>query len=154
MVDLMRLSPSGVADTYQATSDNQVTLLHFWGTWCGPCRQEYPELDSQMRELDTVGSVDFLSVSCEAGGETAQELAKKTHDYLESIDASRNVYADPVGATRQSVANRLQQEHFFFPTSIVIDQQNIIRGIWQGYEPDGVNEIVALIRELLAETTD
>lgn len=36
-------------------------LINFWATWCGPCREEYPDLvkiDEQYR-----GKIDFLTVS-------------------------------------------------------------------------------------------
>lgn len=29
----------------------QIVLLHFWGSWCGPCRRQNPELVKLAREL-------------------------------------------------------------------------------------------------------
>src|SRR6476660_862365 len=36
-------------------------LINFWATWCGPCREEYPDLvkiDNEYR-----GKIDFVTVS-------------------------------------------------------------------------------------------
>jgi thiol-disulfide isomerase/thioredoxin len=45
-------APASLAD-YRG----QVLLLNFWGTWCGPCKEEMPALDALQRELGGRGLV-------------------------------------------------------------------------------------------------
>jgi len=39
-------------------------LINFWATWCGPCREEYPDLVKIDQEYK--GKIDFITVSLDA----------------------------------------------------------------------------------------
>ncbi|TWU41176.1 Thiol:disulfide interchange protein TlpA [Novipirellula aureliae] len=127
-----------------------VALVHFWGTWCGPCRMEYPHLSEMVESLGSNPKFQFLSISCESGShETFSGLAEKTEDYLNQIGASTHVYADPNGATRKSAADRLGQPAMAYPTTILVDESGIIREVWQGYGANAVHEMEVCVKELL-----
>ena len=124
----------------------KTTLLHFWGTWCGPCRKEYPELDAMASRLSRQPDFQFVSVSCEAGpGETLDGLAEKTKVYLDENEFSPQVYADVQGITRRSFLDRIDQANLFYPTSVLIGPDSTIIGVWQGYEPQALHQIESLV---------
>ena len=45
-------------------------LLHFWGTWCGPCRAENPELVKLYNEFHSKG-FEIVSIAIERNSEAA-----------------------------------------------------------------------------------
>ncbi len=146
---LMRLSTEPFPEIIRSVPQSKVVLVHFWGTWCGPCKVEYPHLAMMAEVMQSDDHFRFLSVSCEGGPETFEGLRTKTIDYLETIDASTEVYADPDGRTRHSALERLSQPHIYYPTSIVIDREGKIRGVWEGYSENGVDEMRSMIESLL-----
>lgn len=149
-LDLVRLSDELTLEPIRTVDSGKVTLLHCWGTWCGPCRIEYPELSAMTRELQSDSRFVFRSVSCEMGpGETFEGLWGKTQEFLRSNGISDEVYADPTGVTRRSLAQRMERESLFYPTSILIDGEGKIAGVWEGYAPEGVSEIKARASELI-----
>lgn len=46
-----------------ATRTGKGLILHFWATWCGPCREEMPELVKFVRDTKNDPNVEFLTVS-------------------------------------------------------------------------------------------
>ncbi len=146
-LDLIDLESGSPLD---ATASNKVTLLHFWGTWCGPCRMEYPHLAEATKALSANPNFQFLPVSSESDpDETVTGLAAKTNKYFASEGITSPALADPRGITRRSAAERLEQPSLFYPTSMLIGPDGKIIGVWEGYSPDAVDQIAAKSNELL-----
>lgn len=57
--------PSGRRTTFDQFHE-QVTVINFWATWCGPCRREIPDLDAIHKELSDKG-VKVIGVSVDKG---------------------------------------------------------------------------------------
>lgn len=58
-VTIEKLSPEGLADLLKNDTD-ELLLVNFWATWCGPCIIEYPEFVTIQRMY---GERDFQFVS-------------------------------------------------------------------------------------------
>ena len=129
-----------------------VVLINFWATWCGPCRIELPHLAKLEKKFSSREDFLFLSVSV-GPAESADQLAalrQETLDFLAGIDLDIPTYADPGNATIDRFYDLAFDVELpsggAVPTTIVLDRQGIIRGVWIGYGPgveDQVEEAVS-----------
>ena len=130
----------------------KVTLLHIWGTWCPPCRLEYPELVELARELESEPGFQFVTISCGGGGPDEYEpLQADTLAYYREIGAGELLtYADLKGATRRSLMEQLN-ESVVYPTTVLVSPEQRIAAVWLGYSPAGVSEMRQAIEDLLPQ---
>jgi len=125
-------TPGTVAPPLAATTleggrtgvDNQrVTVVYFWATWCGPCRQAFPRLE-KLWEKDAGRGVDFFAVSVD---DDKTDIAP----FVKSVQ-SRFPVAWDEGHT---VASCWKVDTM--PTTYVIDREGILRFIHAGaHDPD------------------
>ncbi len=126
-----------------------VVLLNFWGPWCGPCREELPLIAEIYRRHRDDADFKLLAVSCGQGGgdNDLAPLRRETAALLKKMDISLPTYADPGEVTRDAVDDIAGFEGF--PTTLLLDRQGVIRGVWLGPVPE--KEVEELIAGLLAE---
>ncbi len=141
-LDLVLLSSTGELERIPDLAPRTVTLLHCWGTWCGPCRIEYPELAEMALSMEESYAFRFVSISCEnRQNETLRGLHAKTQSFLDQHRIVGVAYADPNGVTRRSIAERLGLDNLYYPTTILICPAGNIAAVWVGYDPGAVNEM-------------
>ena len=94
----------------------QPVWLMFWGSWCPPCRAEFPDIQAAYAQLEPEGirmlGVSLRESAVDAGAYAAQNGA--TFLVLSDPDESDTGGAYPI---------------FNFPTHIFIDRDGIIRSI-------------------------
>ncbi len=123
----------------------QVVLLNFWGTWCGPCRQEFPHIAQLSRRFSQIPNVAIVAVSCGPGNDgDIESLRMRTQAYLNETGAKLPTYADCGGSARASVPGMRG-----YPCTVVLDGDGVIRGMWSGYRPGCEVEMEQLIADLL-----
>ena len=132
-----------------------VVLMNFWGTWCGPCRIELPHLAGLGKKLSSREDFKFLAVSV-GRAESADELAalrQATTEFIEQFGLDIPTYADPDDATFDGFCELLRSLEPSamegVPTTIVLDREGIIRGVWIGYAPGVEDQVEETVSQLL-----
>ena len=112
----------------------KVVLLNFWGTWCGPCRQEFPELVRLHQRLKDRG---FEIVAVDVGDD--DEEAVKA--FADGAGATFSIVRDQGASSLYGVAS--------FPTNVLIDRSGVIRFQLRGYGSDSVARLGREAEKLL-----
>lgn len=78
---LFHLTPiNGPKINFPADYQGKVVLLDFWATWCGPCREELPNVVAAYQKYHAKG-FDVVSVSLDEPGQGPQLLQfAREHD--------------------------------------------------------------------------
>lgn len=137
-----------------ADLNGRVSVLNFWGTWCPPCRVEFPHMVDLAGKLAPNADFQVLSVSCEGGPTDRQTLREETEGFLKSQGAAITTYYDADMATRRSVALACGLENFAYPTTLIFDRRGTIRGFWQGFQSGDELAMTELVAELLHQSPE
>lgn len=83
-------------------------LIDFWGTWCGPCREEHPVLQKfyQSSQSDLSGRIDLLTIAC-------NDSKENVNSYMNQFN-----YSFPVAMADDSIAKRFNI--LGYPTKVLI----------------------------------
>jgi len=101
-------------------------VVTFWGSWCPPCREEFPALEAAHRRYNQTG-LEVLAVN-----QTSQEIREAhVRKFIAEFPVSFPVLLDKVGSS-----NRTWQL-IGLPTTVFIDSAGVIRQINWGPLPAG-----------------
>lgn len=140
----------------------RVTFISFWATWCSPCRQEFPELLELERRFH--GHPDFRMLSIVSGIQPDTDLNKlraEVSQFLRALNAKIPTYIDPTDKTHRAVVDLVVPPgrdpgglSFPLPVTVLLDRQGIVRRLWFGYVPNGLQEMEKLIAEMLEKEAE
>lgn len=114
----------------------KVVLLNVWASWCAPCREELPALDSLARTMDTA-RVRFVAISDDTDPVAAREFLHAFRA-LPSLEFA-------LGLGRLESALRYPG----LPYSLLLDAGGRIVRVWTGFGgPPHLAAIAAEVAEL------
>src|SRR5262245_32565307 len=129
----------------------KVVLINFWGTWCGPCIDEFPHLKDLADHYRSQSDFLFVSVSCSPPGAEDPDLAANTAALLKEMQADFATYADPRMETRDEIARLTGMPGVPYPTTLILGRDGKIRGLWFGYREGLTDEMREVIDAALRE---
>lgn len=115
------VTPAGASTRLDAYR-GRVVLLNFWATWCGPCREEMPELDRLDAALDDRQAV-VIGIAANEPAEVRDFLAKLPVRYPILVGAP-----DPVFAWTA----RLGNHSMGLPYTVLLDASGQVRWVKSG----------------------
>ena len=95
-----------------ADLEGKIAVLHFWGTWCGPCVVEMPEYQKFDKHYREDPDVHVLSISNDDTNEIIENyLARNEFDFAVLVDEG---YSERAGVTA-------------WPTTWFVDRDGLVR---------------------------
>jgi thiol-disulfide isomerase/thioredoxin len=131
------LGSRGGQDVSLAQYKGQVVMINFWASWCGPCRQEMPLLESIYKKYNRMGFT-MLGVNVEPDSQKANEWLKDTP------------VSFPILYDKDSKVSKLY-DVAGMPSTVIIDRNGNLRALHRGYKPGDENEYLDSIRTLIRE---
>lgn len=116
-----------------AALQGKVTLINYWGPWCGYCVVEFPHLVEIERHFRNNADFQFLSVSASGQMGDDTDMAPSTAQFLQSHQADFPTFRDANAVSRNELITQARLEGFGYPTTVILDRQGIIRGLWVGF---------------------
>jgi peroxiredoxin len=113
----------------------RVVMVNFWATWCGPCRQEMPQLNRLYEKYRAAGFV-LLGVNVD-------EDVHKAEDVVAKLGVKFPVLLD----TDKTVSKLYELSTM--PSTVLIDRDGKVRYVHRGYLSGYEDNYDKQIRELL-----
>lgn len=107
----------------------KTVIMDFWATWCGPCKESFPEMQKVVNKYQDNPNVVFFFVNTWEKGKTLEQRKKEISQFIEKNEYSFHILLDrPIKtATGEPIKNILESykiakryEIGSIPTKIVI----------------------------------
>jgi cytochrome c biogenesis protein CcmG, thiol:disulfide interchange protein DsbE len=135
---LAALIPAYADSSLDLTSlGGRVVYLDFWASWCGPCRQSFPWMETMKNTYGAQG-LEIITVNLDGDRADADKFLKQFHPTFD-------VRFDPKGELAEFY--KVQG----MPSSVLIDRHGVTRFTHVGFRPVDGPLYEAQVRQLLAE---
>jgi thiol-disulfide isomerase/thioredoxin len=132
-----------------ASLKGKVALIDYWGPWCPPCRLELPHL-IRLAAARKSKPFELVLVTCGArANEDLVELAAESRAMVDQIGREVPLYADPLLTNRKTLVEAAKLDGFGYPTTVLLDKEGVIRGLWEGYRDEQEEEMAEAVDRLL-----
>lgn len=137
----LRMLDGKTIDTAALNNDGKPFVISFFASWCKPCNRELSNIAEVYEEWQEETGMKLFAVSIDEG-----QNAQKVKPFVDNHGWEYDVILDPNSDFRRALGVPL------IPHTFVIDGQGKIVMSHNGYKEGDEQEVIAKIREIVAET--
>ncbi|MCL4470829.1 MAG: TlpA family protein disulfide reductase [Gammaproteobacteria bacterium] len=104
----------------------KVVVVHFWGSWCPPCRREMPELQKLYQELGASSGVRLVLLQMREDFSAARQWAQQQHLTLPLHDSGVKDMASDFLTLANGKTMPDRRLAVAFPTTYVLDRHGVV----------------------------
>jgi len=101
----------------------KVVFVHFWASWCSPCKEELPKLN----ELAAAYDADEFKLLAITPDKSQKNISRFLEKYL-TTPLAMQILCDPSGSVATAYRNRAM------PMTFVLDKHGVIRFVHMGFQ--------------------
>ncbi|NMI02330.1 TlpA family protein disulfide reductase [Pseudonocardia sp. K10HN5] len=116
----------------------KVLVINIWGSWCGPCRAEAPDLQFVLDQTKTAG-VDVMGID-------VRDDRAAAGDFIRDRGLTYDSIFDPPGRVLTALSGYPRNT---VPSTIVLDKQHRVAAVY--LEPIRVSDLIPAVQRLAAE---
>lgn len=116
----------------------KVVFINFWASWCGPCRAEFPSIQTLYSKFQNNPDVQFLIINPDS-----DDLAK-AKAYL-----AKENFTMPFLQSHSFIPDEIYTGSL--PTTVVLDKNGAIRFKHEGFANYASEKFIKQIEDLVAE---
>jgi thiol-disulfide isomerase/thioredoxin len=123
--DLAFAAPGGAKKNVSGLR-GKVAILHFWGSWCGPCRREMPDLQKLHERIRSRSDVALVLLQTRERFDVSQRWAKGQNIKLPLFDSGSTGESDDQFQVAGGTKIRDREIAARFPTTYVLDKHGVV----------------------------
>ena len=115
----------------------KVVVLDFWATWCPPCREALPHLQT------LAASAELLERGLVVLAVNEQEQHAAIRAFLDGSNYAFGILQDADGLTARDYAVST------FPTTVIVGREGFVEAVITGWTPDTAHQIDEAVNRAL-----
>jgi thiol-disulfide isomerase/thioredoxin len=123
--DLAFRDPAGRHTTLGAQR-GAVVVLHFWGSWCGPCRRELPQLQALARRLEGTRDIRLVLLQVREAASVSRAWLRQQALVLPLSESQAQPGRPEMLTLAGGRTIRDREVAVAFPTSYMLDKQGLV----------------------------